>query len=110
MHVLGLMIIFCLSITSTVSLAEPIPALPNGSTVRVQSPELIPGWHVGKLEYTKEGCAMVWMSSSEVPSGRMGLGLMLLAKLERQEGSAWIDVPIKPLMEKEPKGCQNGAR
>jgi hypothetical protein len=88
---------------------ETPPPLPNGSTVRVQSPELIPGWHVGKLEFTKEGCAMVWMSSSEVPSGRMGLGLMLLAKLERQEGSAWIDVPIKPLMEKEPKGCQNGA-
>lgn len=84
-------------------------SLPNGTTVRVQSPELIPGWHIGKLEITREGCAMVWMSSSEVPGGRKGVGLRLLAKLERQEGSAWIDVPIKPLMEKEPKSCQEGA-
>jgi hypothetical protein len=70
---------------------------------------LIPGWHIGKLEITREGCAMVWMSSSEVPGGRKGLGLMFLAKLERQEVDIWIDVPVKPLVEKQPKSCQEGA-
>jgi hypothetical protein len=105
MPMLGSIIIVWLWATG----ADSIPLLPNGTTVRVQSPELIPGWHIGKLEITQEGCAMVWMSSSEVPGGRKGLGLMFLAKLERQEGDAWIDVPVKPLMEKQPKSCQEGA-
>ena len=52
---------------------------------------------------------MVWMSASEVPGGRRGLGLMFLAKLERQHGTAWIEVPVAPLLAKEPKTCQNGA-
>jgi hypothetical protein len=89
--------------------AEPLHRLPNGTTVRIQSADLLPGWHIGKLEITREGCAIIWMSSSEVPGGRHGLGLMFLSKLERQDGPAWIDVPIAPLMEKEPKSCQNGA-
>jgi hypothetical protein len=108
MYLIAFMVIFGLAITTTVRAAEPSPALPNGTTVRVQSSELIPGWHLGKLEITRDGCAMVWMSSSEVPGGRKGVGLRLLAKLERQEGSAWIDVPIMPLMEKEPKRCLEG--
>ena len=109
MRVLGLISIFCISWWITVSLAETTPVVPNGTTVRIQSPELIPGWHVGKLEITREGCAMVWMSSSEVPAGRKGLGLMILARLERQAGSTWIDVPIKPHIEKEPESCRKGA-
>ena len=108
MYVPALIIILGLAMNTTVKAAELSPALPNGTTVRVQSSELIPGWHIGKLEITREGCAMVWMSSSEVPGGRKGLGLMFLAKLERQEGSAWIDVPVKPLVEKEPKSCREG--
>jgi hypothetical protein len=109
MHVVGLIIIVWLWTGGVGSGADSRSLLPNGTTVRVQSPELIPGWHIGKLEITREGCAMVWMSSSEVPGGRKGLGLMFLAKLERQEGDTWIDVPIKPLMEKQPKSCQEGA-
>ena len=90
-------------------LAEPLHQFPNGTTVRIQSADLLPGWHVGKFEITQEGCAIIWMSSSEVPGGRRGLGLMFLSKLERQDGPAWIVVPIGALMEKEPKNCQNGA-
>lgn len=93
----------------SICMADSLPPLPYGTTVRVQSNELLPGWHVGKLETTREGCYMVWISSSEVPGGRNGLGLVLLSKLERQDGSAWLDVPIKPLMAKEPKHCQDGA-
>jgi hypothetical protein len=109
MHVVGLSIIIWLWTGGVGSGADSHSLLPNGTTVRVQSPELIPGWHIGKLEITRDGCTMVWMSSSEVPGGRKGLGLMFLAKLERQEGDTWIDVPIKPLMEKQPKSCQEGA-
>ncbi len=96
-------------ISVTLGLAESIGPLPNGTTVRVQSSDLIPGWHVGKLEITRDGCTIIWMSSSEVPGGRRGLGLMFLSKLERQDGSTWINVPIASLREKEPKICQDGA-
>ena len=96
-------------ITVASGLAAAIAPLPNGTTVRVQSPEMIPGWHIGKLEITPDGCIMVWISSSEVPGGRRGFGLMFLSKLERQEGATWIDVRIAPLMEKEAKSCRNGA-
>ena len=109
MHLLGLFTIIWLWGWSGVGWGENRQALPNGTTVRVQSSELIPGWHIGKLEITREGCAMVWMSSSEVPGGRKGLGLIFIAKLERQEGQIWIDVPVKPLMEREPKSCREGA-
>lgn len=109
MSIVRLIAIAMLGLGGTVSMAESVPSLPYGTTVRVQSTELLPGWHVGKLETTREGCYMVWISSSEVPGGRNGLRLVLLSKLERQEGSAWLDVPIKPLMAKEPKSCQDGA-
>jgi hypothetical protein len=109
MHLLGWLTIIWLCAGSGMSWADNRAALPNGTTVRVQSSELIPGWHIGKLEITREGCAMIWMSTSEVPGGRRGLGLIFIAKLERQEGSTWIDVPVKPLMEREPKSCGEGA-
>ena len=109
MHLLGLFTMIWLCTITGVTWGGSRPALPNGTTVRVQSPELIPGWHIGKLEITREGCTMIWMSSSEVAGGRKGVGLHLLAKLERQEGSAWIDIPIIPLVENEPKSCQEGA-
>jgi hypothetical protein len=109
MHVLGFIIIVWLWPAGVTAGSDNIPRLPNGTTVRVQSPELIPGWHIGKLEITREGCAMIWMSSSEVPGGRKGVGLTLLTKLERQEGLEWIDVPVKALTEKQPKSCQEGA-
>jgi hypothetical protein len=106
--------IWLLTILSTLigiasGLAEPVAPLPNGTTVRVQSPEMIPGWHIGKLEITPNGCTMIWISSSEVPGGRRGFGLMFLSKLERQEGPTWVDVRIAPLMKKEPELCRHGA-
>lgn len=109
MRVIGLIGLCSLVLGVSLVLAAREPPLPYGTTVRVQSPELIPGWHIGKIEFTQEGCGMVWMSASEVPGGRRGLGLMFLAKLERQQGTAWIDVPVAPLLAKEPKTCQNGA-
>ena len=81
MRVIGLIGICSLVLGVSLALAAKEPPLPYGTTVRVQSPELIPGWHIGKIEFTQEGCGMVWMSASEVPGGRRGLGLMFLAKL-----------------------------
>jgi hypothetical protein len=33
--------------------------LPEGTKVFVQSSQLGPGWHIGRVEFTREGCAMV---------------------------------------------------
>lgn len=83
--------------------------LPDGATVRIQSLEFGPSWHVGTVQITKEGCAMVWEPAPEVSGGRQGLGLMFIHKLERQDGTKWIDMPVAPMMKKEPKICQEGA-
>lgn len=109
MRVIGLIgiLFFVLGVSPLPAAMDP--PLPHGMTVRIQSSELIPGWHIGKIEFTQEGCAMVWMSASEVPGGRRGLGLMFLARLERQQGTEWIEVPLAPLLAKQPKACQNGA-
>ena len=32
-----------------------------------------------------------------------------LAKLERQDNGAWVEVPVKPLLAKEPKSCREAA-
>lgn len=33
---------------------------------------------------------------------------MFLYAMERQQGNLWINVPVDPLMKKEPKRCQEG--
>ncbi len=92
-------------------LTSPLQAqeLPDGATVRIQSSEFGPGWHVGTVQISKEGCAMVWKPAPEVSGGRRGLGLMFIQKLERQDGAKWIAVSVAPMMKKEPKSCQEGA-
>jgi len=34
---------------------------------------------------------------------------LFIHTLERQLGGAWINVPVDPLIKKEPKLCQDGA-
>ncbi len=83
--------------------------LTDGSIVRIQSTQTSAGWHEGKVQVTRESCALIWFPDATMPGGKMGLGLMFLQKLERKEGAKWIDVPVAPMMEKEPKQCQEGA-
>ena len=80
----------------------------DGATVRIQSGEFGPGWHVGTVQIIKEGCAMVWKPDPSVSGGRRGLGLMFIQKLERQDVAKWIDMPVAPIIKKEPKSCQEG--
>lgn len=93
------------------SIALPATAqeLADGAAVRIQSSQLNPGWHEGKVHITKEGCALVWKPAPEVSGGRLGLGLMFIQKLERKDGAKWIELPVAPMMKKEPKTCQEGA-
>jgi hypothetical protein len=91
----------------------PAPAaahdLPEGATVRFQSHEFGPGWHVGTVQITSEGCAMVWKPAPDVSGGKRGLGIMFIQKLERQDGTKWIDMPVAPMMKREPQTCREGA-
>ncbi|MBU6434322.1 MAG: hypothetical protein KGS09_00500 [Nitrospirae bacterium] len=41
------------------------PDLPEGTTILVQSSRLGPGWHIGRVELVREGCAMVWIPGKE---------------------------------------------
>ena len=49
---------------------------------------------------------MVSTPDPKVPGGRRGLGLLFIQKLERRDGAKWIDMPVKPMMSKEPKQCR----
>ena len=61
------------------------------------------------MQITKDGCAMVWRLAPEVAGWRRGLGLMFIQKLERQDGTKWITIPVAPILQKEPNLCQEGA-
>lgn len=83
--------------------------LSDGASVRIQSSELGPSWHMGTVQITKDGCTMVRKPAPEVSGGHRGLGLMFIQKLERQDGTKWIDMPVAPMVQKEPSSCQEGA-
>ena len=66
-------------------LTMPAPAaahdLPDGASVRIRSSQLKPGWHMGTVQITQDGCAMVWEPAPEVAGGRRGIGLVFIEKL-----------------------------
>lgn len=83
--------------------------LAKGATVRFEGTpgsELSPGWHPGTMLTTGQGCAMVATPDARMPGGRRYLALLFVQRLERQDGARWVEVPIKPLIEKEPKSCR----
>ncbi|MEQ1795404.1 MAG: hypothetical protein ABL970_14575 [Nitrospira sp.] len=83
--------------------------LSSGVTVRIKISELDEVWQVGTVDFTDEGCAVVWIPDAKASGSRCGYGLLFLDKLERQEGEVWIDIPLEPLIATEPKPCQEGA-
>ncbi|HQY58154.1 MAG: hypothetical protein WBB60_18915 [Nitrospira sp.] len=68
-----------LSITLLVLLHIPTPTsaqdLPEGLLVRFESSDLVPGWHMGTVGLTKDGCVMIWKSEPELIHGRIGFSL-----------------------------------
>ena len=45
------------------------PDLPEGTTILVQSSQLGPGWHIGRVELVREGCAMIRIPDRKVSGG-----------------------------------------
>jgi hypothetical protein len=106
-----MLLCMALFVLTTGGLVGPVEAhdLHPGASVRFQASaasELGPGWHLGSVVITGDGCAMVLTPDKNMPGGRRGLGLLFVQKLERRDGVNWIDVPVRPLMNKEPKKCQ----
>lgn len=83
------------------------PELPDRATVRIQSEQLSSGWHDGRVQIV-EGCALVWTPDAKTPGGRLGLGLMFIQKLQRLQGTAWVDISVPALMKNEPERCRQG--
>ena len=79
--------------------------LPEGLLVRFESSDLVPGWHMGTVGLTKDGCVMIWKSEPKLIHGRIGFSLHSIQKLERHEGERWVETPLTPMMHKEPKKC-----
>jgi hypothetical protein len=106
------MMLFILSVLLVVCTAPALagsPELPKGATVRIKISELDKEWQAGTMDISKEGCTIVWIPDARASGDRQEYGLLFLNALERQQGNLWIDVPVDPLMKKEPKRCQEGA-
>ena len=54
--------------------------------VRFEPAKLLPGWHVGTVGLTKDGCVMIRKSAPELTHGRIGFSPTCIQKLERQDG------------------------
>lgn len=81
--------------------------LTAAAKVRIQSNQVSAGWHDGTVQIV-EGCTLIWTPDPGMPGGRVGLGLMFIQKLQRQQGSGWVDVSVADLMRSEPARCQQG--
>ncbi len=49
---------------------------------------------------------MVWSPAREISGGRRGLGLMFIRKLGREDKTTWVEMPVAPMVKKEPTSCQ----
>jgi hypothetical protein len=82
--------------------------LADGSKVRVESEYLESGWLEGTLRPSPSGCRMVFLSKPTA-GGYTMVALMTLKHIERQDGAAWTNVPVQPLLDREPSHCLQAA-
>jgi len=85
-------------------------AVPDNTRVRIVASGLGNGqWLEGRIGLNKgSGCTMVQFDRAQ-PGGYTSVALNSIAKLERQQNGAWVDVPVKPLLAREPKACREAA-
>lgn len=82
-------------------------ALPKGTLVRVQVSDFGAQWNEGIIGLAPNGCTMVYLKEKQLQQ-YTSVSLAGAGKLQEQKGGAWVDVPIKPLLAKEPKPCREG--
>jgi len=95
------------ALAATPAAAQP---LPDGTPVRVVPGGAGDGSPVtGKLARNKgSGCTMVTLDRAQ-PGGYTMLALNAVKRLERRDGGAWVEVPVAPLLAREPKDCREAA-
>lgn len=96
-------------ITSTTVLAAAAesPSLPEGSIVRVQSPQIDAGWHAGRVRTAATGCRMIELGTRT--AGYESVALVELERLQRVEPVRWTEVALAELLEHEPQQCREAA-
>ena len=85
-------------------------SLPENARVRVVANGLGNGqWLEGKLVLNKgSGCTMVQFDRPQAGGYTMA-ALNSIARMERNDKGTWTDVPVKPLLAREPKSCRDAA-
>jgi len=86
------------------SKAAPVDGVP----VRVESAYLESGWIEGKIGPSPSGCRMVFLSKPN-EAGYASVALMTLQRVQRKDGDSWQDMPVQPLLDREPAHCLEAA-
>ena len=81
--------------------------LPKDTVVRIQASGIEPGWHQGRIGVAKNRCTMVFLDT-KARGGYTSVSLKGASHMQRQDGTTWVDVPVKDLAKQEPKSCQDG--
>lgn len=82
-------------------------SLAKGTLVRVQVSDFGKDWHEGTVGVAPNGCTMVYLKQKALGQ-YTSVSLAGAGKLQEQRGGTWTDVPVKPLLAKEPKPCRDG--
>ncbi len=94
--------------TTVLAAAAEGPALPEGSIVRIQSPQIEAGWHGGRVRTAPSGCRMIELGTPTA-AGHGSVALVALDRLQRVEPVRWTEVPLAELIEREPEQCREAA-
>lgn len=78
------------------------------TTVRIEGSGIEIGWHSGKITVTNEGCTMIKLQTP-TRNGYTMVALIATNRLQRQQGSTWVDVSVDELRKYEPKRCLEDA-
>jgi hypothetical protein len=98
-----------LPLVALLAASSAVAQLPDDTPVRFQAPGLGSGWLEGKVRLNKpSGCTMVFLDR-KTKDGYTSATLNALQKLERRERGGWVDVPLAPLLAREPKACREAA-
>jgi hypothetical protein len=94
--------------TTALGAAAETPVLPEGTVVRIQSPQTETGWHAGRVRTAASGCRMIILGSPTT-AGSESVALAALERLQRTEPVRWTEVSLTELIEQEPAQCRESA-
>jgi len=78
------------------------------TTVRIEGSGIELGWHDGKITVTSGGCTMIKLHTP-TKDGYTLISLVATRRIQRQQGGAWVELPLQALRASEPKECLEDA-